>query len=51
MKALLLAIVVIAALVVIAGGVWVAIALAGVVSARHDRAGLGTAHQDPPDCE
>jgi len=51
MKVLLLALVVIGALFVIASGVWVAIALARVVSARHNRAGRSTAHQGLTDCE
>jgi len=51
MKMLLLALVVIGALFVIASGVWVAVALARVVSTPHGRAGRSTADQDPTDCE
>ncbi len=51
MKVLLLALVVIGALFVIASGVWVAVALAKVVSTRQGRAGRSTAHLDLPDCE
>ncbi|MBL7188434.1 MAG: hypothetical protein ISS70_19075 [Phycisphaerae bacterium] len=48
---LLLALVVIGALFVVASGVWVAIALARVISIRHGRAGRSTVHQDLPDCD
>jgi len=51
MKVLLLALVVIGALFVIASGVWVAIALARVISTHHGRAGRSTAHQDLSDCD
>ena len=47
MKVLLLALVVISALFVVASGVWVAIALARVISTRHDRAAHSTARHDP----
>jgi len=51
MKVLLLALVVIGALFVVTSGVWVAIALARVISTRHGCAGRNTADQGPPDCE
>jgi len=51
MKVFLLALVVIGALFVIASGVWVAIALARVISARHGRSSRSTAHQDLSNCD
>ena len=51
MKVLLLALVVVGALFVIASGVWVAIALARVISTRHGRAGRSTSYHDLPDCD
>ncbi len=51
MKVLLLALVVIGALFVIASGVWVAVALARVISTRHGRAGRSTADQGLTDRE
>jgi len=51
MKVLLLALVVVGALFVIASGVWVAIALARVISRPHGHAGRSSADQDPTDCE
>ena len=47
MNVLLLALVVISALFVVASGVWVAIALARVISARHDQATHSTSQHVP----
>lgn len=49
MKVLLLALVVISALFVVASGVWVAVALARVISTHHGRTAQSTAHHDPSD--